>query len=435
MKRINRPVVSIPRQDIPQSRRRSARITGSSTCKNIRATKDWKDRFFCFRKEKPFNDTTPRGSYSTCKSNKWKVSSSTDIMRQARGIQSFLSSMNKSRSVRKGRSKETNISMPKTKEKGSLVTEEHQRKASDKRSIKVRNILRSKLTYEQNNIIQAVIKNNFTYLKRVRDKRDQKDFSVHDKKGNCALYYAIKEDCYEAAEYLINKIGCDVNAKNENGNTCLHQAMMRDNIDIILLLLKSGANPEAFNKFNETPIFYASNRVLSKFGLRNKKACLLKDFKGFPSKEKQQNHKRIRVNLRPKRNDKQKRIHQLQIEREKSQELKDLQNHLIKIMPTVTESKVGRHYSQVSPSDVQGINLKFTPQNKRNELKEKPKTLKKKKTIKRTLISRAISKTARRGPEPLGGPNHGDFSSLCPNERYAIKDSSPLYPQEVYFDI
>ena len=79
--------------------------------------------------------------------------------------------------------------------------------------------------------------------------------------------------------------------------------MMRDNIDIILLLLKSGANPEIFNKFNETPIFYASNRVLSKFGLRNKKACLLKDFQGFPSKEKQQNHKRIKINLHPKRNE------------------------------------------------------------------------------------------------------------------------------------
>ena len=45
---------------------------------------------------------------------------------------------------------------------------------------------------------------------------------------------------------------------------------MRDNIDMIHLLLTNGANPEIFNDHRESPIFYASNRVLERFGLKNK---------------------------------------------------------------------------------------------------------------------------------------------------------------------
>ena len=135
---------------------------------------------------------------------------------------------------------------------------------------------------------------------------------MHDKDNNCATYYAVSEDSYEAAEFLINKskcftiiatVGWYVNTKNENGNTCLHQAMMRDNIDMILLLLKSGADWEIFNNFGETPIFYASKRVLTKFNLQNKKAFIQKNLRELPNKEKKLNHKRILINLHPKRNE------------------------------------------------------------------------------------------------------------------------------------
>jgi len=61
------------------------------------------------------------------------------------------------------------------------------------------------LSAEQINIIRSAKKNNYTYLNRIKDKRDRKDFEVHDKKQNCALYYAVAEDSYEAADLLINQ--------------------------------------------------------------------------------------------------------------------------------------------------------------------------------------------------------------------------------------
>lgn len=96
-------------------------------------------------------------------------------------------------------------------------------------------------------------------------------------------------------------MGCNVNAKNHDGNTALHQAMMRDNVDMIKLLLKSGADPEIFNDHNETPIFYASNRILKKFSLKEKKACLLADYRQKPEQELEKENKRIKLNLKPKR--------------------------------------------------------------------------------------------------------------------------------------
>jgi ankyrin repeat protein len=98
-------------------------------------------------------------------------------------------------------------------------------------------------------------------------------------------------------------VGCVINTKNEMGNSALHQAMMRDNIDMILLLLKNGADCESFNDYNESPVFYASNRVLLKFGLQNKRAIITSQYDGVPNNEKFINDKRIKLNLRPKRDE------------------------------------------------------------------------------------------------------------------------------------
>lgn len=57
---------------------------------------------------------------------------------------------------------------------------------------------------------------------------------------------------------------------NENGNTCLHQAMIKDDIKMIDLLIGCGANPELFNDNGETPIYYASSSVMDHFNLSSK---------------------------------------------------------------------------------------------------------------------------------------------------------------------
>jgi hypothetical protein len=65
------------------------------------------------------------------------------------------------------------------------------------------------LTREQKNIIEAAKTNNHTYLNRIKGKRELRDFTIHDKKFNCALYYAVSKDNYESAEVLINQSECD----------------------------------------------------------------------------------------------------------------------------------------------------------------------------------------------------------------------------------
>ena len=98
--------------------------------------------------------------------------------------------------------------------------------------------------------------------------------------NNWALYYATTEGNLESAKILISKgkdifyeynlVHWNVNWKNQGGNTWLHQAMIKDDIKMIDLLLSSGANPELFNDNGETPIYYASNSVMEYFSLSNK---------------------------------------------------------------------------------------------------------------------------------------------------------------------
>jgi ankyrin repeat protein len=56
---------------------------------------------------------------------------------------------------------------------------------------------------------------------------------------------------------LIDK-GADVNAKNKYNETPLFYAVkIKDNIEIVKLLIDKGVDVNAKNKYNETPLFYA----------------------------------------------------------------------------------------------------------------------------------------------------------------------------------
>jgi ankyrin repeat protein len=53
------------------------------------------------------------------------------------------------------------------------------------------------------------------------------DFEVKDEHGNTPLFYAVASKSFSTVVTLL-KIGVNVNAKNQHGNTALHRAMMCD---------------------------------------------------------------------------------------------------------------------------------------------------------------------------------------------------------------
>lgn len=70
------------------------------------------------------------------------------------------------------------------------------------------------------------------------------EFNFHDAKGNTPLFEAVVNKNVEVVHELV-KIGVDVNAKCENGNTCLHRIMLCQDGDpkneqIINILLNNG---------------------------------------------------------------------------------------------------------------------------------------------------------------------------------------------------
>ena len=141
-----------------------------------------------------------------------------------------------------------------------------------------------KLTVEQRNIINAAKKNIFSYFKRVWTKQKQtfsgarkeprsEIFSAKDEFGNTALYYAVDGGHFESVA-LILKTGMNINITNEDGNTCLHKAMIKDNERMINYLVARGADINALNSFKQTPLFYASGSILKKYGYTQKLAWI-----------------------------------------------------------------------------------------------------------------------------------------------------------------
>lgn len=57
--------------------------------------------------------------------------------------------------------------------------------------------------------------------------------------------------------------GCDVNSQSYSGNTALHSACGRGQVDTVRLLLKSGADSSLKNYHNDTPVMVAKNKKVS----------------------------------------------------------------------------------------------------------------------------------------------------------------------------
>lgn len=65
--------------------------------------------------------------------------------------------------------------------------------------------------------------------------------------------------CYFSVCCVIQS-GCDVNAQSYSGNTALHSACGRGQIEIVRVLLKNGADSSLKNNHNDTAIMVAKNK-------------------------------------------------------------------------------------------------------------------------------------------------------------------------------
>jgi ankyrin repeat protein len=89
-----------------------------------------------------------------------------------------------------------------------------------------------------------------------------------------------------AVKYLVEELGADVNAKDHEGNTALHNAAARGDIEMILYLVSKGADVKAVNREGQTTADMANGPVqrtqpypeavelLVKLGAKNNNKCV-----------------------------------------------------------------------------------------------------------------------------------------------------------------
>jgi uncharacterized protein len=64
-----------------------------------------------------------------------------------------------------------------------------------------------------------------------------------------------------AVKYLVEELGADVNAADHEGNTALHQAAARGDVEMIKYLVSKGANPKAINREGQSTADMANGPV------------------------------------------------------------------------------------------------------------------------------------------------------------------------------
>ena len=111
-------------------------------------------------------------------------------------------------------------------------------------------------------IIQSLNKTNDSIFFYIKDrnfpgfKNFFEKFKINpdltDKNGNSLLILAVKSNCFQIVNYLINK-GSSVNFQNKNNNTPLHFALTLRNFEIADMLIKQGADEQIPNKLGILP--------------------------------------------------------------------------------------------------------------------------------------------------------------------------------------
>ncbi len=89
-----------------------------------------------------------------------------------------------------------------------------------------------------------------------------------------------------AVKYLVEELGADVNAEDHDGNTVLHQAAARGDVEMILYLVAKGADPTRINRDGQSTADMANGPVqriepfpeardlLIKLGAKNSNRCV-----------------------------------------------------------------------------------------------------------------------------------------------------------------
>ena len=81
------------------------------------------------------------------------------------------------------------------------------------------------------------------------------------KTGETALHYAVEKDNIEIVEKLLDA-GAEVNAKSFNGNTPLHWVTDKDQREMAEVLLRKGADVYIENDDGKSPIKQADKTVI-----------------------------------------------------------------------------------------------------------------------------------------------------------------------------
>ena len=133
--------------------------------------------------------------------------------------------------------------------------------------------------------VKAILQGNFNNIKTSMETLDV-TLSINNTllDGTTPLYLACKVGDSEIVWYLIiNGAKISINTPTKNGNTCLMVAVANNNIDLVEVLLKYGANPNAARPSDGTiPIMIAAYNGYSKIvnSLVRKTDLLKKDNDG-----------------------------------------------------------------------------------------------------------------------------------------------------------
>lgn len=122
-------------------------------------------------------------------------------------------------------------------------------------------VIEENYTYEFDKDVSNVIKNdNLKNLQNYISKDNTLKYRAltHNAEGNTIYHEALKFNSEHILVYLYKNVTSNiVNKLNSKGETILHMIMKKDNKNILMLSLKIGCDVNARNNNEETPIFYA----------------------------------------------------------------------------------------------------------------------------------------------------------------------------------
>ena len=128
-----------------------------------------------------------------------------------------------------------------------------------------------------NKLLTSAVENTFLSFKALGAKFTPSQINKKDKKGNTALYYAVKHKNLDFAEYILG-FKADVNIKCVKGTyffilgmTPLHKAFQTSNYSLICKCLTGYHQPDlnVLDDEGKTPLAYCGRKILELLNLEN----------------------------------------------------------------------------------------------------------------------------------------------------------------------